>query len=153
MTKFNVGDWVRANDDAVNQFTKGKIYKVVSPSDQYGDVLVEVDDRGSKTNGWNEDYFDLVRRADEPWQVGDVVGFDNKILWEGSVHKLTLIEPAKDKTEVNIEFIKGGFTGTISHKPSYKEIDLVAQKANVNIKDTHDIWQAIIDSGFVIVKG
>lgn len=73
--KFKAGDVVCANSTAEGQFTKGSTYVV--RDDQIGETIaIERDDRGSKTNGWNFKFFDLVHAApcpqdneQTPWRV------------------------------------------------------------------------------------
>ncbi|MER9911664.1 hypothetical protein NKJ71_13625 [Mesorhizobium sp. M0050] len=62
------GDKVRALDTAPGQFTAGKEYTVKSVGRV--SISVELDDGGSRTNGWGFERFELVKPA---FKVGDRV--------------------------------------------------------------------------------
>lgn len=61
---FRVGDRVRALRSAEGQYTEGNIY-VVSRVNGDG-IGTELDDAGSRTNGWAGEYFELVEAAPPP---------------------------------------------------------------------------------------
>lgn len=58
------GDKVRAINSFAGEFTRGKEY-IVRSVDK-GGIGVELDDKGSTTNGWGKDNFELVEPAVEP---------------------------------------------------------------------------------------
>jgi hypothetical protein len=72
MAKFKVGDRVRCKTTYIGQFTAGKEYTVRSVTDST--IEITEDDRGSTTNGWGMEHFDLV----PAFKVGDRVRFVEK---------------------------------------------------------------------------
>jgi len=46
-------EFVKSLDNSYQAFTKGKIYKIRTLKDNYGNIGVFVDDKGSVTNGWH----------------------------------------------------------------------------------------------------
>jgi hypothetical protein len=51
-----VGDYVVCLEDSTG-FTHDKLYKVKNPNGDFGNILIERDDNGSRTNGWHKQYF------------------------------------------------------------------------------------------------
>lgn len=195
MTEFKKGDWVRCTHNAFDEFTAGKIYKVRKDGDDH--CCVESDDSG-RENGWSGKYFQLVRRADEGFKVGDVVSYNCPLFgkdWQNvtltrvsntsfgyrggwannskgeeglmGLDRLTLIEPAPEpeikfsglrspdgKIEIDFESstitLKGFEEG--SHELTAKEAIKIADDAIVSVNDVVDVYQALIDNGFVIRK-
>lgn len=64
--KYPKGSKVRCIVDYDVPFTKDKVYTVredfKETSDGYGLVLIVEDDRGSKTNGWGQQFFEAVKK-------------------------------------------------------------------------------------------
>lgn len=56
MVEKAISEYVECLKDYSGAFTKGKVYKVKAVSN-FKDYMVELDDSGSKTNGWNVDNF------------------------------------------------------------------------------------------------
>ncbi|RWO20703.1 hypothetical protein [Mesorhizobium sp.] len=57
--KFSVGDKVRALESCYGGgYKKGNVYTVKSVSDEYDHITTELDDKGSRTNGWRASAFE-----------------------------------------------------------------------------------------------
>lgn len=61
---FRVGDRVRALRNAEGQYTEGNIYVVSRVYE--GSIITELDDAGSRFNGWAGEYFELVEAGPPP---------------------------------------------------------------------------------------
>lgn len=61
---FKVGDWVMCETSKYSEFTKGHLYKVRESKDRYGNLGLELDNRGSKTNGIPHEYFRLATKEE-----------------------------------------------------------------------------------------
>ena len=84
MTEFNVGDVVRCTVDTfMDAFSSGKLYVVKECPDDYGYLIVEEDDKGSKNNGLPPSFFELVRSKGE-FKVGDIVSWRDIFLWQNA---------------------------------------------------------------------
>lgn len=124
MTKFKVGDRARALNTAHGQFTRGKEY-VVSGVDEYS-ISIERDDRGSTTNGWGKDNFELIKPAEWKPKVGERVRFTDKCekgWWFGPLTKNkegVIVGPASwsgfgDDFEFDVK-VEGEGTGHVAMK-------------------------------------
>lgn len=84
MTEFNVGDVVRCKSDVEGEFTKGNLYQVSSVSKRKGSdrLHFDKDDSGNK-NGWDAQFFELVRRKGE-FKVGDIVNWKDDPYWQNA---------------------------------------------------------------------
>lgn len=111
-TKFKIGDVVTALHTYGRQFTKGKQYTVCAPPDSSpwaSMVFVTRDDRGSKTNGWLAEHFELAVTPVAEFKVGDrariVKSYDAKVIGkegfitkhEGNISFLSFDIPMTDR--------------------------------------------------------
>lgn len=174
MTKFNTGDYVRCNTNGiVGNFTKDKVYKVKEPKGRYNCVIVEHDDKWSSNNGLNEEFFDLVRKHDEPFKVGDVVtaaphnikeftvvnvfSFD-KIRIQNSLRNIyivdtkdvTLFEPASEHKE-NIP-LQDGECNKEQTELSLQDAIYIEAEAGIPLTKVADVINAIEERGFMLIK-
>lgn len=63
MSKFKVGDKIRANRDLGDgEILKGEIYTCIGPSPLYPKNMIRVKGKLGKINGWNIVCFDLVEK-------------------------------------------------------------------------------------------
>ena len=66
---FKKGDLIRALETSANEsYIKGRTYKVKKDcigENEYTDIETEVDSNGSTTNGWNNEFFELVSKEDD----------------------------------------------------------------------------------------
>lgn len=60
-SRFKVGDIVICLKSCSNSYTEGKRYKVKAVRSDEARISTELDDKGSTTNGWCMEFFELYR--------------------------------------------------------------------------------------------
>lgn len=70
---FRVGDRVRALRSAEGQYTRGNIYVVSRAGVE--SITTELDDAGSRVNGWINGYFELVEAGPPPVPPIEIVTY------------------------------------------------------------------------------
>jgi ribosomal protein L7/L12 len=141
-------DKIRALKSFAGEFTRGREY-VVSAASEHS-VSVELDDKGSTTNGWAKDCFELVQ-PEPKWvpKVGDRVRFTNEVpdYWffgPMSSNKEGVVTDVGDETSalyITVDVGKDGtgFVGLEHIGPAHTTIPTPTFAIGTKVRMTQDV--------------
>jgi len=164
---FTVGEWVKAEKSSYYSFTEDKLYKIRTLNDSAGNIGIEIDDNGSKTNGWISSMWakptieELKQHFLNMKEDKELIGYELLKDFYGLHKGYTFTIHNKGATismnercgiKLNYEITKEALSDTSIFKPVYKEV-IKEVVRTIKPEVGSDITLKITKGGIIAIPG